>query len=95
MSPSATTGCPASTRCFWGPTDSRPAEPVGVPVQARWTLLEVCTWPAATQASPPVSPPVTPGPGFPRHPRRPRWPDVDDLGPVEWLPISARSQHAS
>ena len=60
--------------------------------QALWTVLEVWPWPTAAEACAPAAPAAAPSPAWPR---ARRWPDVDDLGPVEWLPISAHSQRAS
>lgn len=54
---------------------------------ALWSVVEVCTWPAVGQAAAPAAPCV-PATTAAVWPRKRRWPDVDDLGPVEWLQVS-------
>lgn len=98
MSPTRHTLSPTRTSARQRPCSPSPTAPLPPPQQADWTLLEVWSWPAAAQAAPPQGTPpgAPPGPAL-SWPLKRRWPDLDDLGPVEWLqvPAPAQASHAA
>lgn len=99
MNPTHCSPCRATAVSSRGlPLPGSPAAcPAVPPAQAEhapvWSVVEVCTWPAVAQAAACAAPaapvaPTAPDTAAAVWPPKRRWPDVDDLGPVEWLQAS-------